>query len=136
MNEIVNSLDSYKTRFSRFTMRLRPERNGYCAFIAGILFTRLGDIVEVQEFVEGVQLMVDKKLLTQAQEKALLTSAYDNPQLIEKIQALILEPMDRSEVVNVDDELAKLREAHSMTEKKEPVAPAVHDSAGRESMTI
>lgn len=80
--------------------------------------------------------MVDKKLLTQAQEKALLTSAYDNPQLIEKIQALILEPMDRSEVVNVDDELAKLREAHSMTEKKEPVAPAVHDSAGRESMTI
>jgi hypothetical protein len=45
MNEIVSSLDSFKGRFSRFTIRLSPEKHAYCAFIEGILFTRLGDIV-------------------------------------------------------------------------------------------
>jgi len=55
MNEIVNRLDHFKTRFSRFTVRLSTERAGYCAFVEGVLFTRLGDIVEVQEFVEGLQ---------------------------------------------------------------------------------
>lgn len=55
MDKIVNDLDSFKTRFSRFTVRLSLERQGYCAFVAGILFPRSGDIVDVQEFVEGLQ---------------------------------------------------------------------------------
>ena len=76
MNEIVNSLDLFKTRFSRFTVRLSAERAGYCAFVEGVLFTRLGDIVEVQEFVEGLQELSDKKLISLAQEKALLLTAY------------------------------------------------------------
>ena len=89
----------------------------------GILFTRINDIVEVQDFVEGLQELVDKKLINQAQEKALLLTAYEIPTIVGELQIRIFEPLQESKLVNIDAELERLRGTLMKKAEESPSTP-------------
>lgn len=90
-------------------MRLSAERAGYCSFVEGVLYTRNNNIVEVQEFVEGLQELADKKRISQTQEKSLLLTAYEMPAAIGELQTRILEPLNEGKNIDFEAELLALR---------------------------